>query len=427
MKQNSKIKVLWFSNTPANGVLGLGLNNLGSGTWLRTLDLALQQKVDLHIAFYHTKDIHFQVEDTKYYAIKRYNNIFDKLKYKFLERFFDYVIDNDDYQKYIELVNEIKPDIIHIQGTENSFGCIIGQTKYPVVVSIQGLTTAVSRFYSVGLGEKYLSTRSLSFSKLKDLIFPTNFNNAKQKFIKMSTIEKKNLFNCKHIIGRTEWDKKHTRILAPSSTYYHNDEIMRSEFYNVQWVSNESDQNNIIIHSTSDNVYYKGLETICDTIILLNNLGFNCICNIAGLDENDLIVKIIKKRMKFNFPLNSINFLGKIDTNTLINQMLQADCFIMSSNIENSSNSLCEAMLLGMPCIATNAGGTFSILENRIDGILVQPGDSYSIAASILELYHDKKLSVIFGKNAREKALNRHKHDTIVNDLLNIYGTIIKN
>jgi glycosyltransferase involved in cell wall biosynthesis len=426
MLKDSKLKVLWFSNTPANGVEGLDVNNIGSGTWLRTLDLSLQHKVELHIAFYHSHKINFQVGNTKYYAINRYNNSLHKFKSKFFERFFDFVIDKEDFHKYIEVVNNVKPDIIHIHGSENPFGCIIGKTNYPIVLSIQGLTNSVLRFYSVGLGEKYLRIRNLSFSSIKTIFFPTNFNNAKKKFIKMSSIEKKNLLNCKHIIGRTEWDRMQSRILAPSSSYYHNDEIMRYEFYNYQWTPNKSNSKTIIIHSTSDNVYYKGLETLIDSILLLKNLGYSCYCNIAGVYDNDLIVKIIKRRMNNDFPFQNINFLGKINSNNLINVMLEANCYVMSSHIENSSNSLCEAMLIGMPCIATNAGGTNSLLENRKDGILVQPGDSYSIAAGILEIYQDKNMAVKFGNNARLKSINRHSHIKIINDLLSIYNTVLE-
>lgn len=42
----------------------------------------------------------------------------------------------------------------------------------------------------------------------------------------------------------------------------------------------------------------------------------------------------------------------------------------MPSHIENSPNNLCEAMILGMPCIATDAGGTSTLLSNMKDGLL---------------------------------------------------------
>ncbi len=425
MLKESKLKILWFSNTPANGVLGMGINSLGSGTWLQTLDLALQDKVDLNIAFYHSENIHFTVGNTNYFGIAKYKNYLEKIKYKILERFFDYVFDTEHLNEYLKIVDLVKPDLIHIHGTENPFGCLIGKISNPIIVSIQGLTNSVLRFYSVGIGEKYLKTRQFSFKSSKELFFPTNFNNAKEKFIKMSVIERKNLVNCQHIIGRTEWDKMITSVLAPKSTYYHNDEIMRKEFYSNEWSHIQNNSKEIIIHTTSDNVYYKGLETICDTILLLNTYGYNCIWNVAGINPTDLIVSVVKKRLKQEYPHKSINFLGKLSTIELLDKMLKANCFVMASHIENSSNSLCEAMLIGMPSIATNAGGTSSIMTHRIDGILVQPGDCFSLAAAIIELFQNKELAICIGKNARTKSLNRHSKEKIINDLLNTYNTIL--
>ncbi len=425
MLKASKIKILWFSNTPANGVLGLGVNSIGSGTWLQTLDLALQDKVDLNIAFYHTENIQFTVGNTNYYGIAKYKNYFEKIKYQFLERFFDFVFDTEHLNEYLKIVDLVKPDLIHIHGTENPFGCLIGKLSNPIIVSIQGLTNSVLRFYSVGIGEKYLKTRQFSYKSSKEFFFPTNFNNAREKFIRMSTIERKNLLNCQHIIGRTEWDKMITSVLAPKRTYYHNDEIMRTEFYSNEWSHIQNNSKKVIIHTTSDNVYYKGLETICDTILLLNTYGYNCIWNIAGINPTDLIVSVVKKRLKQEYPHKSINFLGKLSTSELLDNMLRANCFVMASHIENSSNSLCEAMLMGMPSIATNAGGTSSIMTHRNDGILVQPGDCFSLAAAIIELFQNKELAIYLGKNARIKSLNRHSKEKIINDLLNTYNTIL--
>jgi glycosyltransferase involved in cell wall biosynthesis len=160
-------------------------------------------------------------------------------------------------------------------------------------------------------------------------------------------------------------------------------------------------------------------------VLVLINLGYNCTWNVAGVSENDLIVKIVKKKFGKKFPTNNIKFLGKLSEENLLIQMLKADCFVMPSNIENSSNALCEAMLLGMPCIATNAGGTNSILKHRIDGILVQIGDSTALASGVLELFKDQQFSKMLGKNARSNALNRHSKDKVVSDLLNTYHLIL--
>jgi glycosyltransferase involved in cell wall biosynthesis len=101
--------------------------------------------------------------------------------------------------------------------------------------------------------------------------------------------------------------------------------------------------------------------------------------------------------------------------------------YVMASHIENSSNSLCEAMILGMPCIATYAGGTASLLKDNEDGILIQDGDPWSLSGAILELYNNPQKAVDYGKNARNKALIRHDKERIATDLLAIYRTISNN
>jgi glycosyltransferase involved in cell wall biosynthesis len=97
----------------------------------------------------------------------------------------------------------------------------------------------------------------------------------------------------------------------------------------------------------------------------------------------------------------------------------------MPSHIENSPNNLCEAMLIGMPCISTFAGGAGSLITDKFDGILIQDGDPYAMAGAILELYNDKEKAILLGQNARETALKRHDKDTVINDIIYNYNKII--
>lgn len=423
-----RIKVLWFSNTPANGAEHLGLGGPGSGSWLRTLDVALQDHVDLHVAFYHSTDCEFHVGSTHYWAMARYQNQLQKVAAKIGERFFDRVLDEEHLNRYMSIIEKVKPDVIHIHGSENPFGAIIGKVDVPVAVSIQGLICSVLNAYNQGLGERYLRIRNFRLDSFKNAFFPTNFNNAKLKFQNMAKVEKKNLKNCQYVIGRTDWDCRVTRLLAPQSQYFHNDEIMRADFFLAQWsVPNRVESKRVVIHTTADNVYYKGLETIVDAIKHLKELGIQCTWRIAGVDAGDLIVRVLQKRSGHRFPHDSLIFMGKVPAQKLIESMLGADCYVMASNIENSPNALCEAMLLGMPCIATHAGGVGTFITHGQNGYLVQPGDSYSVASCITELVSNPSISQTLGLAAKADALVRHNPNTIVNDLISIYKTIVKN
>jgi glycosyltransferase involved in cell wall biosynthesis len=99
----------------------------------------------------------------------------------------------------------------------------------------------------------------------------------------------------------------------------------------------------------------------------------------------------------------------------------------MPSYIENSPNNLCEAMILGMPCVATFAGGTGSLLKDGEEGILIQDGDPYVLAGAILELKNYPEKAVEMSQKARASALKRHNVESVTEQYLNIYREIIEN
>ena len=52
-----------------------------------------------------------------------------------------------------------------------------------------------------------------------------------------------------------------------------------------------------------------------------------------------------------------------------------AEFFILSSDFEGLSNALLEAMCMGIPCITTNVSGIDEVIHDKINGVLVSPGD----------------------------------------------------
>ncbi|MBN1182828.1 MAG: glycosyltransferase family 4 protein [Bacteroidales bacterium] len=414
------MRVLWFSNTPAGGEEVLKLSGTRSG-WLSSLQKAIREKVELYVAFYYAR----YAESFKYQGVTYIPICKKKWKYNLIKNklFGDYV-DREDLRIYLDIMNEVKPDVIHIHGTENPFGCIIGETCIPVIVSIQGSYTICNHKYYNGIERHYASIRDINIRSPYSWLFSRSWNQQyKISSIPKTRREKKNLLNCLHIIGRTDWDKRITRILAPSSVYYHNDEILRDTFYQKFWVSHSRDK--VIIHTTAGESILKGFETICQALNELNKIGFVVEWRVAGIEKGCLLDKIVRKKLGRSYPLEGLILLGTLQEQDLVKKLLEADIFVMSSHIENSPNSLCEAMILGMPCISTLAGGSSSLLKDWEEGLIIQDGDPWSMAGAIIELATDKDLAVKFGRKAREKAMQRHNKDKIVNELLEIYRTIL--
>jgi len=142
--------------------------------------------------------------------------------------------------------------------------------------------------------------------------------------------------------------------------------------------------------------------------------------------KTEEIIKIIKKKFKKEINFINIEFLGKLTADDLVKQLCNSNFYVHPSYIENSPNSICEAMALGMPIIASNVGGVSTMIEDEVEGILVQEGEPTRLAGAIVSLTNDyEKAKHNLVAIARIKALKRHERMTYWKNLQNIYETII--
>jgi glycosyltransferase involved in cell wall biosynthesis len=418
------MKVLYFSNTPALGsdYINKDAKIKGTGGWMYTLNEVIQDKVDLSLVFHYPyhKEV-FKYQKTQYYPIYTGNIIVENLKKRFIGKIYD----TDFLDQYLRIIDTVKPDIIHIHGTENAFLCILGKVNVPVVISIQGNLTVIQHKYLAGYYGKFITQKNDRIT-LKSLVFGRNsFNKRYKTMQKMAKIEQSHLKYAKNIMGRTAWDKRITSVLSPKSTYYSGNEMLRDKFYTSKW-NNSYNSGKIILFTTSGNSYFKGFETLCHCLNVLNEIGLSIEWRVAGISKDSLINKITRQHLGKNYPKSDLVLLGSIEESNLIRNMQESHIYIMPSHIENSPNNLCEAMIIGMPCVATFAGGTSSMLEDGKEGVLIQDGDPWVMAGAILEIINNSSIAEIYAKNARERALKRHNKAIIISELIETYSKIIK-
>ena len=77
--------------------------------------------------------------------------------------------------------------------------------------------------------------------------------------------------------------------------------------------------------------------------------------------------------------------------------------------------------MLGLPCVASNAMGIPSLIDDKRTGMLYKSGDYNALAAMVKVMGRNVDL----GGAAFNAARERHDRDRILNDLLNAYETIV--
>jgi glycosyltransferase involved in cell wall biosynthesis len=118
-------------------------------------------------------------------------------------------------------------------------------------------------------------------------------------------------------------------------------------------------------------------------------------------------------------------YQNKVPACDVIELISKSKLYVHPSYIENSSNSICEAQLLGVPVIAANVGGISSIIENEVSGFLFPSNDIIGLAALIVELSHDNEKLNAISAIGMERARIRHNRESILNELKNIYKQVI--
>jgi glycosyltransferase involved in cell wall biosynthesis len=105
-------------------------------------------------------------------------------------------------------------------------------------------------------------------------------------------------------------------------------------------------------------------------------------------------------------------------------RFLKTHVFICPSAIENSPNSVGEAMLLGVPVVSSDVGGVHNLLVDKKDGILYPKNKTNQLKNAVLSIFDDDKLAMSLSSNARAHALVTHDPETNYQRLLEIYNEI---
>lgn len=414
------MRILWFTNTPSNVSAKFGYTAAGGG-WISALEtlLSKEQTHNLGICFFYSGNEYKRLmhDNVTYYAIpyKRANRI-----KRILGR--QLGLANDDSTDYFDkVIDDFKPEIIHVFGTESGYGKILINKFDKVVFHLQGLIKPSTEVYFPrGITIKSVLRSSNLGSILRGLTFYHGYLDLKTRAKREVEI----IGNWKYFSGRTHWDHNYIALLNPTATYFHCNELLREEFFRNHWsVPLEADfKKNVVIGTTMNASIYKGLDLIYKVIPLLKD--YNIIWKIFGLTEAHELNKVVKKSFNKGQKNNSIQFHGSLGATELISALKTCHFFVHPSYIDNSPNSVCEAQLLGMPVLSSSVGGVSSLIKNNYNGFLFNPYDRFDLAGLLASLIIDYPKALIAAKQARCTALERHSPEGILKTVNTMYNTI---
>jgi len=92
---------------------------------------------------------------------------------------------------------------------------------------------------------------------------------------------------------------------------------------------------------------------------------------------------------------------------------------------EGLCRAVLEANSYGVPAIVSDTGGNAELVKDGHSGIVVPPSKPQELADAILKLYNDRELCALYGKNAKERAVNKFNVEQGVQATLDVYLSLV--
>ena len=337
------------------------------------------------------------------------------------------------------VLGKIKPDVFHIFGTETSAAAIafsISDTNH-TVVSIQGFVGVYANHVRDGIPEKYYKATWLKRLGKRWLHGSVIADDA-HRLAKSGLRESGVLENARHVIGRTTWDRAYMYHRNPKAKYYVCREILRESFYGDRWDAARCQRHTIFLSQSASPI--KGLHQVLKALPMILRKYPDTVVFIAGAPlsnfpkRNPIKQKAveyfsgyqgyIESLVRENNLYGKIHFLNYLDESSMMAQYLKANVFVLPSAIENSPNSLGEAMLLGVPCVASCVGGVQDMLTAPEEGFIYPFDEPYMLAYYVCRIFESDELAMSISQKARAHAAKTHNQEENTKDLLEIYRKV---
>lgn len=392
-----KLRIAWICPYPITEFIQIikeypvNPQNIHPATWLKTLSKEFNNRngIELYIisfSSYLRRDIFLKKNGIYYYFLDRRLKKINKGI--ILQLIYHYPL----MRKVKTIIRSIQPDIINLHGTEHDLSNSINQQfSIPIVVEIQGFVNSLIKINNSYYNKLCLKVENNIFKNQKNFIIHTKF---------MSEIIKN---------------------INPNAKFYYTHYPISSYIFKLD---NEPITDDIVFWGRI--VKEKGVDDFIEAAYLVKKKIPGLKIKIMGLTPKPSYVKHLKKRIN-QLALNSnINFIGFIPKHIdLIKEVKRSKIVVFPTYADTSPGTIGESQGAGVPVISYKVDGVPDMIENGVNGVLVNKGDIETLSKSIIDLLNNDNKRKLYAKSSKEFALSNYNVKPIVDKMINIYKEVL--
>ena len=307
--------------------------------------------------------------------------------------------------KFRKLLDEIKPDLVHVRSRWPSF-CFtseIKKRKIPYVTTYHGTYSGNKNFLKKSYNKVMTyGDKIITISKFIDDHIRHFFPEVKNKLVQINRgIDTKN-FDLSSV-SQIRKEKILSDLSIPERSH--------------------------IILLPGRLSSWKGQIIGIDALdyVLKKNPTQNIVMLLVGSeDKKNSFTKKIKKRLDKLRLTDRVIFCGNISDMATVYSISD---IVLSTSIEPEAfgRISAEASSMTKPVIASNHGGSREIIENNLSGWLVNPGDPEALGEKILHVLNlEQEKKDLIGSNARKRIIQKFNLKQMLDKTINVYEELIE-
>jgi glycosyltransferase involved in cell wall biosynthesis len=292
--------------------------------------------------------------------------------------------------KMIRRLKSVRPDVVHGHGTEGPFSLTAVLSGFPNIVSLQGIVTEIVKIspsleYSItGYLERYTLRRAMAIN------------------------------------AKTKVSENFAKLISPRSTRY----FIEASIDNIYW--------DRPIPGPARNIFFvgsiikrKGIEEWINAFSLLSERWPDIKGYLVG-SGHDRYVAYLKHIIASKPVKLQIEFTGQLKREEIVQLFSKGGIFCLPSYVENSPNTIMEAMAAGLPVVATDVGNVSQMVEHQNNGLLVETCSVDGIKEALSVLLTNLELYTRAARLGREIASQRWKPSIIAQKHLAMYDELLR-
>lgn len=331
------MKVLWIVNMLVGPIAERIMGKKANGLW-----------VDSFLKEFEGSEIELAVATA--YPLKKTVNVFEKgVNYYAVPD--DYPLFYNENKKknlnaWKKVIDEVKPDVIQVFGTEFTHGLCALKVKgeIPAVIFMQGVMDAISKHYLAGIPYRTVK-KTLTF---RDFIKRDGIIAQQKKFYKAAEKEKQIISLSGAIISENDWCNAFVKYECPTVKTYYCPLSVSSVFSKYKWDLPAAEKHSVIC--TASGYTIKGLHVLLAAIKSVKEKYPDVKLYVPGKPLT--IGKSFKDKLRIDGYTKYVNeiiekyelkdsvvWLGFLSQNELADEYSKRHVFVMPSAIENHSSS----------------------------------------------------------------------------------------